>query len=137
METFVGIRPDAVAHDLHPEYLSTQYARQRRASAHIGVQHHHAHIASAIAEHGLAGPVLGVAFDGTGFGTDGTAWGGEFLLADYARFTRVGTFRPMTLAGGDVAIRQVWRQALAAVLDAFDGDGPLDRLAVLAGVLPH
>ena len=80
-----------------------------------------------MAEHGLSGPVIGVAYDGTGFGTDGTAWGGEVLVADYTRFTRLATFRPIRLAGGDLAIRQVWRQALALLDDAFDGDAPLDR----------
>ncbi len=128
MQAFTGVRPDIIAHDLHPEYLSTQYARSRDDARLIAVQHHHAHIAAVVAEHGLDGPVVGVAYDGTGLGPDGTAWGSEVLLVDGAAFTRLATFRPLRLAGGDTAIRQVWRQALAVLVDAFDGDPPLDRL---------
>lgn len=131
METFVGVTAEVLAHDLHPEYLSTTYASRRGGATVIGVQHHHAHIASAMAERGLEGPVIGVAYDGTGFGTDGTAWGGEILLADFASFTRLATFRALPLAGGNLAIRHVWRQALACVLDAFGDDAPLDRIPVL------
>src|SRR5512134_1878156 len=87
-----------------------------------------------MAEHGLDGPVIGVAFDGTGLGTDGTAWGAEILVASYARFERVGTFRPIALAGGDAAIRQPWRIALALVDDAFAGDPPLDAIPLFRQV---
>ncbi len=134
MLDFVGIQPEIIAHDLHPEYLSTRYAATRTADLHVGVQHHHAHIASAMAERGLTGAAIGVAFDGTGFGPDGTAWGGEFLLVDGAASTRVATCRPIALAGGDAAIRQVWRQALAVLLDAFDGEVDLERFPVFAQV---
>ncbi len=134
MERFLDISPEVVAHDLHPELLSTRYARARAGVVTVAVQHHHAHVASAMAEHALEGPVLGVAFDGTGLGPDGAAWGGEFLLADYTGYTRVGTFRPIALAGGDAAIRQIWRLALAALIDAFDGNPPLDRLPLFAGI---
>lgn len=134
MERFLRVAPEVVAYDLHPGYYSTTYARARPEAVKIGVQHHHAHLASAMAEHGLEGPVLGVAYDGTGYGPDGTAWGGELLLADYAGFERLATFRPIPLAGGDLAIRQVWRLALALLDDAFDGDPPLARLALFAGV---
>jgi hydrogenase maturation protein HypF len=134
LEHFVDVQPAIVAHDLHPEYLSTQYALRRDGVKRIAVQHHHAHVASAMAEHGLAEPVIGVAWDGTGLGTDGTAWGSEVLVADYRRFERSATFRPIRLAGGDVAIREVWRQALALLDDAFDGDPPLDRLSLFNGV---
>ncbi len=133
LETLVGIHPEVIAHDLHPSYLSTVYALERPEAVKIGVQHHHAHVAAAMAEHGLAGPVLGVAWDGTGYGTDGTAWGGEFLIADYAGYERIATFRALPLAGSDLAIREVWRLALAALDDAFAGDPPLDRLPVFAG----
>lgn len=125
---FVGIVPEVIACDRHPDYLSTRYALARPAAEHVAVQHHHAHIVSTMAERGVQGPVIGLAFDGTGLGTDGTAWGGEFLVATPGQFDRVGTFRPIPLAGGDTAIRQPWRQALAVLLDAFDGDAPLDRL---------
>ncbi len=137
MERFLGVTPAVVAHDLHPEYLSTRYARERPEPIKIAVQHHHAHVCSAMAEHGVAGPVIGVAFDGTGLGTDGTAWGGEFLVANARSFRRVATFRPIALAGGDLAIRQVWRQALALLLDAFDGDAPVDRFEVFRRVAPR
>jgi len=133
---FLGVEPSIVAHDLHPEYLSTQYALRRPEPVKIAVQHHHAHVASAMAEHGVEGPVIGVAFDGTGLGTDGTAWGGEILLAEYTGFQRLATFRPITLAGWDVAIRQVWRQALAILDDAFGEDAPIDTLPLFACVRP-
>ena len=126
MEEILRVRPVVIAHDLHPGYMSTQYARGRADGARlVAVQHHHAHVASAMAEHGLAGPVIGVAYDGTGWGTDGTAWGGEILLASYRDFTRLATFRPVALAGGDAAIRQPWRIALALVDDALGEDAPL------------
>jgi hydrogenase maturation protein HypF len=87
-----------------------------------------------MAEHGLAGPVIGVAYDGTGWGTDGTAWGGEILRATYGDFERVATFRPIALAGGDRAIREPWRIALALLDDAFGDAAPLARLPVFADV---
>ena len=135
-ERFLGVEPEVIGYDLHPGYYSTAFALRRPEPIKIGVQHHHAHVVSAMAEHALEGPVLGVAYDGTGYGTDGTAWGGELLLADYAGFERLATFRPIPLAGGDVAIRQVWRLALALLDDAFDGDPPLDRLP-LFGAIPE
>jgi hydrogenase maturation protein HypF len=130
LERFLEVSPAVFAHDLHPDYETTRYARERGAARLIGVQHHHAHVAAVMAEHGLPGPVLGVAFDGTGYGPDGAAWGGEFLLAGYGGYQRVATLRPVALAGGERAIREPWRQALAALDDAFDGAPPLDRLAV-------
>jgi hydrogenase maturation protein HypF len=134
MERVLGVRPEVIAHDLHPGYVSTQYARGRTGVRHVGVQHHHAHVASAMAEHGLTGPVIGVAYDGTGWGTDGTAWGGEMLLASYAAFERVATFRPVSLAGGGTAIREPWRIALALLDDAFGDAAPIDRLPVFADI---
>jgi hydrogenase maturation protein HypF len=136
MERFLGLRPEVVAHDLHPEYLSTRWALARPEPVKVGVQHHHAHVASAMAEHALTGPVIGVAYDGTGWGPDGTAWGGELLVADYAGFERAGTFRPVPLAGGDAAIRQPWRVALAMLDDAFDGDPPLDAIGLFRTIPP-
>jgi hydrogenase maturation protein HypF len=126
------VAPTAVAHDLHPGYLSTQYARQRQGVRLIGVQHHHAHIASCMAEHGLDGRVIGVAWDGTGFGTDGTIWGGEFLAADYLRFDRYARLRPVLLAGGDSGVREPWRVARACLLDTFGAipaGAPWDAMA--------
>jgi hydrogenase maturation protein HypF len=134
LERFLEFTPAIVAHDLHPEYLSTGYAIARHRAMVIGVQHHHAHIASLMAEHALDGPVIGVAYDGTGLGTDGAAWGGEILVAGYSRFERVGTFRPIPLPGGDAAIRQPWRTALALVDDAFAGDPPIESLPLFQQV---
>jgi hydrogenase maturation protein HypF len=115
------ITPQVVAYDLHPEYLSTKYALDLDDVDLVGVQHHHAHIASCLAdndaEYGTGGPVIGVAFDGTGYGTDGTIWGGEFLIATLAGFHRAGHLAQVPLPGGAAAIRQPWRMA-AAYFDA-------------------
>ncbi|HEY1335110.1 MAG TPA: Sua5/YciO/YrdC/YwlC family protein, partial [Myxococcaceae bacterium] len=124
MQRFLGCRPELIAHDLHPDYASTRYALDRPETLKVGVQHHHAHVASAMAEHGLDGPVIGIAFDGTGYGTDGTSWGGEILLATASAFQRCGTLRPVALAGGERAIHEPWRIGLALLLDAYDGDPP-------------
>ena len=99
----------------------------------IGVQHHHAHIASCMAENHLRGKVLGVALDGTGFGTDGRIWGGEFLLADFTGFTRRAHLRNVLLPGGDAAVRQPWRMALSYLRDAFGQQMPTD-LQLLPGI---
>jgi len=136
MERFLDVRPEIIAHDLHPGYQSTTYALARPEPLKFGVQHHHAHIASALAEHGVDGPVIGLAFDGTGDGGDGTAWGGEFLVADRLEFERRGTFRPLPLAGADTAIRQPWRLALALLDDAFNGKPPLDALPLFDDIPP-
>jgi hydrogenase maturation protein HypF len=107
-----GVTPEVVAHDLHPEYLSTKFATDLDVAL-LGVQHHHAHIAACLAEHGRAPgePVLGVAFDGLGMGTDGTIWGGELLVADLRGFQRVGHLEPVPLVGGNLALREPWRMA--------------------------
>jgi hydrogenase maturation protein HypF len=128
----VAASPRAVAHDLHPDYRSTRWAQARGLAA-VAVQHHHAHVASCLVEHGRTGPVLGVAFDGTGLGSDGTLWGGELLHADLGAFRRLGHLRPIALAGGEAAIRQPWRLAAAALRDA---GLPLAPLAARAGVTP-
>jgi hydrogenase maturation protein HypF len=137
LQRFLGVRPEVIAHDLHPDYFSTAYARRRPEPLKVAVQHHHAHVASALAEHGLEGPVLGLAWDGTGYGTDGTAWGGELLLASADGCERLATLRPLPLAGSDEAIRHVWRIALAALDDAFDGRPPLERLPLFDQVAPR
>jgi hydrogenase maturation protein HypF len=137
LERFVGVRAEVLAHDLHPDYLSTRYARERPARRHLAVQHHHAHVASALAEHGHAGPALGLAWDGTGFGTDGAAWGGELLRVEGARCERLASFRPIALVGGERAIREPWRAALALLMDAFDGSPPLAALPLFGQVPPE
>jgi hydrogenase maturation protein HypF len=116
--------PEVVAYDLHPEYLSTKYALDLDGVDLAGVQHHHAHVASCLADNGEEGPVIGVAFDGTGFGTDGTIWGGEFLLADLAGFERAGHLEPVPMPGGAAAIRQPWRMAAAYLDAAYAGEVP-------------
>jgi hydrogenase maturation protein HypF len=124
------IEPRVVAHDLHPEYLSTKYALGLDGVEHRGVQHHHAHIASCLADNSEEGPVIGVAFDGTGYGTDGSLWGGEFLVADLAHFQRAGHLAPVPMPGGAAAIRQPWRMA-ASYLAAAYPDGPPEGLDVV------
>jgi len=116
------VTPGVIVHDMHPGYMSTQLA-QRWSREHgmeiEAVQHHHAHIAACMAEHGLTGDVLGVAWDGTGYGEDGSIWGGEFLISGLATFTRAAHLRPVLLAGGDTAVREPWRMALAYLHDTF------------------
>jgi hydrogenase maturation protein HypF len=117
MQRFFRVKPEAVAHDLHPGYLSTRVAFDLGLPR-VPVQHHHAHAASCLAEHRLSGKVIGVAFDGTGYGTDGAIWGGEILVCDYAAFERRFHLRYVPLAGGDAAVREPWRPALAYLRDA-------------------
>jgi hydrogenase maturation protein HypF len=108
----LGVEPEVVAHDLHPEYLATKWALEQDAEL-IGIQHHHAHAAACLAEHGEKGPALALVFDGTGFGTDGTLWGGELLRCDLASFERLDSLEPVLLPGGEAAIREPWRIAAA------------------------
>ncbi len=119
------VRPRVVGHDLHPEYLSTKYALDLDDVELVGVQHHHAHVASCLADNGEAGPVIGVAFDGLGYGPDGTIWGGEILVADLAGYDRVGHLEPMPMPGGAAAIREPWRMAAAYVRALGEAPGDL------------
>jgi hydrogenase maturation protein HypF len=148
------IEPEAIAYDLHPDYLSTKYARERfgvdRGEVNpqsairnpkwegsgerrlVGVQHHHAHIASCLADNGLDGTVIGVAFDGTGYGMDGTIWGGEFLVADFSDFGRAAHLKPQAMPGGTMAIKEPWRMAVSYLFGIFgerlvDADVPFVR----------
>jgi hydrogenase maturation protein HypF len=127
-EDLFAMAPRLLVHDLHPGYASTQYARNRAAKEHLqlrAVQHHHAHMASCMTEHGLTEPVIGVTFDGTGYGTDGAIWGGEFLVGDCRQFRRAAHLRYVAMPGGEQAIRHPWRLALAHLLDAGETDGLL------------
>ncbi|TRZ89756.1 MAG: carbamoyltransferase HypF [Rhodocyclaceae bacterium] len=131
----MGKKPVAIAHDLHPDLHSTRFAVQLAAELGveaIGVQHHHAHIAAIAAEHGVSGPILGLALDGVGLGTDGKAWGGELLSVDGARFERLGHLRPLALPGGRAA-RDPWRMAAAVLFDLGRGEEIATRFADQAG----
>jgi hydrogenase maturation protein HypF len=119
------IYPEVVAYDLHPEYLATKYALDSDIPHKIGVQHHHAHIASVLAEHGLTGPVIGIAADGTGYGTDGAIWGCELMVADLLGFERLAHLRYVPLPGGEQAVHQPWRMAAVYLAQAY-GDAFLD-----------
>jgi hydrogenase maturation protein HypF len=129
------IEPGIVAHDLHPDYLATKYAQELAGSGMklVAVQHHHAHIASCMADNGLERPVIGVAFDGTGMGADGNIWGGEFLVADYGSFRRAGHLEYLPLPGGAAAIRRPYRTALGYLLTLLGEDGLSHDLPVVAG----
>jgi hydrogenase maturation protein HypF len=112
-ERLFEVSPEVVAHDLHPDYLSTRYAQEREEGGLelLGVQHHHAHLAATLAEHGEAGPAVGAIYDGTGYGTDGTIWGGELLVGGLAGFERVGRLVTAKMPGGERAIAEPWRMA--------------------------
>ncbi len=125
------VTPEIIAYDMHPEYLATKYARRigfKLGLQMVPVQHHHAHISSCLAENKVKGPVIGVAFDGTGFGSDGTIWGGEFLLADYKSFQRLGHLEYVPLPGGAAAIKRPYRMALSFLYTLLRFDFPLEGL---------
>jgi hydrogenase maturation protein HypF len=120
-EELFAVRPECLVHDLHPDYVTTRYAQERAAKEGtrlLPAQHHHAHMASCMTEHGLTEPVIGVTFDGTGFGTDGAVWGGEFLVGDCRQFRRAAHLRYVGMPGGEQAIREPWRMAISHLADA-------------------
>ncbi len=133
------IRPEVIAYDLHPEYLSTKYALSLKSQGDyrlVAVQHHHAHIVSCLAENGTDGPVIGVALDGTGYGSDGAIWGGEFLLADYRGFERLGHLEYVPLPGGEAAIRKPYRMALSYLFHSLGQEVSLEGLPLLSQLSP-
>ncbi|MCP9491720.1 MAG: carbamoyltransferase HypF [Solirubrobacteraceae bacterium MAG38_C4-C5] len=132
-EELFAVVPEVVAHDLHPNYLSTAYAVEREGVELVGVQHHHAHLAACLAEHGEGGPAVGAILDGSGYGTDGTVWGGELLVGDLAGFERAGHLWPVRLPGGDRAVREPWRMACTWLIAA--GEDVTAPPAALAGVV--
>jgi hydrogenase maturation protein HypF len=123
-ERLFAVEPEVVAHDLHPDYLSTKEALEREGVEAVGVQHHHAHLAACLAEHGETGPAVGAIFDGTGYGTDGTVWGGELLVGGLEGFERAGSLWPVRMPGGAQAIREPWRMACAWLV-AAQGDAAM------------
>jgi hydrogenase maturation protein HypF len=137
MRSLFRVEPEVVVRDLHPGYLSTRIADELGMDRVIAVQHHHAHIAAVIAEHGLTGPVIGIAYDGTGYGADGQVWGGEILECDLEEFRRVAHLRYAPMPGGDAAARAPWRAALGFLATepavapafrlAFEGVGHRER----------
>jgi hydrogenase maturation protein HypF len=134
LRRFFRVSPVAVAHDLHPNYMSTRFALEESGLRPIGVQHHHAHVASCMADNGLRGRVIGVALDGTGYGTDGKIWGGEFLTCGFGGFERQGHLQYVPLAGGDCAVRQPWRSALAYLRLAFGSEAVLLPLPLFGDI---
>ncbi len=124
-ERMFAVAPEVVAHDLHPGYLSTTYALEREGVELVGVQHHHAHLAACLAEHGRSESAVGAIFDGTGYGLDGSVWGGEFLVGDLVSFERAGHLHPVRLPGGAAAIREPWRMAFAWLTEALGEPPPV------------
>jgi hydrogenase maturation protein HypF len=124
-EALFALEPRVVVHDLHPDYLSSRYALEREGVQLMGVQHHHAHFAAVLAEHGELGRAVAAVYDGAGLGTDGAVWGGELLAGDVGRVERVGHLQPVRLPGGDAATRQPWRMACSWLVAAHEGEAPL------------
>ena len=122
LQKLFDIKPEIVAHDLHPNYICTQFAMELENVNKVGVQHHHAHIMSCMAEHGLDGPVIGLSFDGTGYGADGKIWGGEVLLVEGADFTRLAHLEYTAMPGGDAAIKEPWRMAVSYLHKIYGED---------------
>jgi hydrogenase maturation protein HypF len=143
-QSLLAIHPCRIVHDLHPDYASTEYARTRAVREGwevVAVQHHHAHMASCMAENGLTGPVIGVTFDGAGYGLDGTIWGGEFLIGDYRGFRRAAHLEEALMPGGEQAVREPWRMAVSYLTDAggdlrwFQERIPASRIDVVRQML--
>jgi hydrogenase maturation protein HypF len=134
MQRILKIEPEIIAHDLHPDYLSTRWALEQEGVQKAAVQHHHAHVVSAMAENRIDGPVIGLAFDGTGYGSDGAIWGGEVLVADEQTFDRTAHFAYLPMPGSTAAIKQPWRMGLSYLYAAY-GDALEDLpLPFLRGV---
>jgi hydrogenase maturation protein HypF len=122
MKRILEVEPEIIAYDMHPDYLSTRWAIEQPEIEKIPVQHHHAHIVSAMAENKIDGPVIGLSFDGTGYGTDGAIWGGEILIADEKQFTRAAHFAYVPMPGSAAAIKEPWRMAVSYLYDALGQD---------------
>jgi hydrogenase maturation protein HypF len=134
LKRILDIHPEIIARDLHPDYLSTRYAEEQSTIPKIQVQHHHAHIVSCLAEHKLDGAVIGLAFDGTGYGSDGAVWGGEILIVEKYDFKRVGHLAYVAMPGSTAAIKEPWRMAVSYLHDAYGPDFASLNLPILAGL---
>ena len=119
LQKILQVKPDVIAHDLHPDYRATRYALEQQNIKLLGVQHHFAHVVSCIAEHSLAGPAIGVAFDGTGYGDDGLIWGSEFFTFDYAHYVRKAHFSYIPMPGGDAAAKEPYRMAISYLYQTY------------------
>ena len=119
MQSILEVQPEKIAHDLHPDYYSTRYALEESGLEPVAVQHHHAHLASCLAEHGVEEPAIGIIFDGTGYGDDCHIWGGEFLVGDLSRYERIGHFLYQPMPGSDLATKEPWRMALSYLLSTY------------------
>lgn len=133
LQQLYKVSPQAIAHDMHPDYLSTRWAMAQKGKRCMAVQHHHAHVVSCMAEWGLEGPVIGVAFDGTGYGCDGAIWGGEFLVADRISFRRAAHLAYVPLLGSETAVREPWRMALSHMWAAGLKESEILRWASFRG----
>ncbi|MCK4988277.1 MAG: carbamoyltransferase HypF, partial [Desulfobacterales bacterium] len=137
LQRILEISPEIIACDMHPDYLSTRFAAEQDGIQKIQVQHHHAHIVSCMAEHKLEGAVIGLSFDGTGYGPDGTVWGGEVLVAEAKQFERAAHLAYVPMPGSTAAIKEPWRMAISYLHDAFgDHFGELD-LPILKQIEPQ
>jgi len=134
LKRILDIEPEWIAHDMHPDYLSTRYAESQQSIKKIPVQHHHAHIVACMAEHQVDGPLLGFSFDGTGFGADGAIWGGEVLVADHSDFTRAAHLDYVPMPGSTAAIKEPWRMAASYLYRTFGRDMLTMDLPLLAEI---
>jgi hydrogenase maturation protein HypF len=130
-QSLMRIEPDLLVHDLHPDYPGSRYAQSQKELPSIGIQHHHAHAVSCMAEHGLDGPVIGLTLDGNGYGPDHTVWGGEVLLADYHTFERLAHLSTVEMPGGDAAIQEPWRMAVSHLYRAYGPEYKDLKLSIL------
>lgn len=123
LQQILQIKPSVIAHDMHPDYFSTKWAKEKSSIPLVGVQHHHAHIVSCLADNGRDQEVIGLAMDGTGYGDDGSIWGGEILIADTSGYKRVGHLKYRPMPGGDAAIKEPWRMAIGYMYCMFGENG--------------
>ena len=137
LKQVLQVEPELIAYDLHPEYLSTKWAMKQTELPTVGVQHHHAHLASVLADNRVEGPAIGIILDGTGYGTDGTIWGGEVLYGDASEYERLGWLEPVPMPGGAAAIKQPWRMAISYLHHAYGDDLASMKLPFMSKLEPE